>query len=61
MDKRADIALRLGHRKQESFNFLNNYDHILNSLRNANIVFFEIGIGGSNNPKDGGRSLRICC
>ena len=40
MDKLSDIALRLGHRKQESFNFLKNYDHILNNLRNANIVFF---------------------
>lgn len=59
MDKLSDIALRLGHRKQESFNFLKNYDHILNTLRSTNIVFFEIGIGGSKNPKDGGHSLRM--
>ena len=46
MDTLSNIALKLGHRKQECFNFLKHYNNILNHLRDSNITFFEIGIGG---------------
>ena len=59
MDTLSNIALKLGHRKQECFNFLKHYDNILNHLRDSNITFFEIGIGGSSNINDGGHSLRM--
>ena len=59
METLEEIALRLGHRKQEFFHFFKHYDSILNHLRFKRINFLEIGIGGSKDPKDGGHSLKI--
>ena len=59
MDTLSNIALKLGHRKQECFNFLKHYNNILNHLRDSNITLFEIGIGGSSNINDGGHSLKM--
>ncbi len=59
MKSLEEIALKLGHRKQESFHFFKHYDAILSHLRSEKINFLEIGIGGSKDPKEGGHSLKI--
>lgn len=59
MKNLSEIALELGHGKENSFHFFKHYEDILGHLRNKEITFFEIGIGGIKDPNAGGHSLRI--
>jgi hypothetical protein len=59
MVKLYDIALKIGHRKQESSHFFDIYDSILNKYCNNNINLLEIGIGQAKDSNDGGHSLKM--
>jgi hypothetical protein len=53
------LAVLFGTDKQGSHNYAQRYQHHFSPLRRKELNILEIGIGGYENPKVGGHSLRM--
>lgn len=55
----SKLALAFGSDKEGGHHYAKHYQHHFESLRKKRLNILEIGIGGHENPMDGGKSLRM--
>jgi hypothetical protein len=55
----SKLAIRFMTDKEGDHHYTKHYEHHFQSLRNKRLNILEIGIGGYDNPREGGASLRM--